>query len=340
VDVTSGVSSNGTPIVLWSCHGGANQAWSVPGDGTLRSLNKCLDVRWGSTSPGAPVQLWDCNGSGAQQWVVNGMNLVNPNSRLCLDVPGSNSADGARLETWTCGAQQLNQSWTVGVGPGQGRVRDFYDDFNAGLASTWGKYGYGRQAPGNGAMGLYDLSNVYVSGGNLTLRTQFSNGAWTSAGVSSGKGYSAYQGEWQIRARFDQAKGIGYAFLLYPNDSTWPPEIDIAEGKVNGPSVMSTLHWAPNNQQIQKWNTVPDMTAWHTYGVIIEPSTITYTLDGVPWTSFATANAPTKKMWIGLQTGAMSCPSAYECVPGGIPNAATPTSSTIQIDWVAHYQHA
>jgi len=97
VDVTSGVSSNGTPIVLWSCHGGANQAWSVPGDDTLRSLNKCLDVRWGSTSPGAPVQLWDCNGSGAQQWVVNGMNLVNPRSRLCLDVPGSNSADGARL---------------------------------------------------------------------------------------------------------------------------------------------------------------------------------------------------------------------------------------------------
>ena len=186
-------------------------------------------------------------------------------------------------------------------------------------------------------MGLYSLSNVFTSGGNMVLRTQYAGGKWTSAGVSSGDGFAAYQGKWEVKARFENAKGIGFVFLLYPDDGSWPPEVDMAEGRVSDPNVMATLHWDSTNQQRQSFVNVPDMTAWHTYGVIMTANKITYTLDGQPWESYTTANVPTKKMWIGFQTGPMACPSSYECVAGNVPNADTPAVSNIYIDWVAHY---
>ncbi|MEV4490168.1 ricin-type beta-trefoil lectin domain protein [Micromonospora coxensis] len=43
-------------------------AVDVLGDGTVRSLGKCLDVKSSGTTNGTPVQLWTCNGTGAQQW--------------------------------------------------------------------------------------------------------------------------------------------------------------------------------------------------------------------------------------------------------------------------------
>jgi beta-glucanase (GH16 family) len=67
-------------------------------------------------------------------------------------------------------------------------------------------------------MGVYQQSNAFASGGR-----------------------------WEIRAKFPVSKGIGYVFLLYPDDGSWPPEVDIAEGRVKGPQVMSTYHWGSNN---------------------------------------------------------------------------------------------
>jgi len=43
-------------------------------------------------------------------------------------------------------------------------------------------------------MGVYQQSNAFTSGGLLTLRTQYANGAWSSAGMSSGDFYSASGG--------------------------------------------------------------------------------------------------------------------------------------------------
>ena len=365
LDDAASSTTDGNPIVLWSCSGGANQSYTRPGDGTVQVLGKCLDVNGGAKTRGTLVQLWTCNGTGAQQWTVSGSALVNPQSGLCLDATGESSANGTRIEVWTCGAGKANQTWqlsgtaavatttakattaasttvastafSAAPGVSGGRTRDFFDDFTTTLGSSWGKYGYGTQAPGGGAMGLYSLANVFTSSGNLVLRTQYANSAWSSAGVSSGNGFSAVQGEWDVRARFDKAKGVGFVFLLYPSDGSWPPEVDIAEGRVNGPSVMSVLHWSSANQQTQNFNSVPDMTAWHTYGVIMANNTMTYTLDGKAWASYSTANLPTKKMWIGFQTGAMSCPSTYECIAGNVPNADTPATSNVYIDWVAHY---
>jgi hypothetical protein len=221
---------------------------------------------------------------------------------------------------------------------------DWSDNFNTPLDQTkWARYGWGGQAPGQGGMGVYQQSNAFTSGGLLNLRTQYANGAWSSAGMSSGDFYSASGGRWEIRAKFPVSKGIGYVFLLYPDDGSWPPEVDIAEGRVKGPEVMATYHWGSNNNADSQSLTNTNMSDWHTYGVIIGTNTITYTFDGKPWMTINNSNVTTKKMWLGFQCAAMDPNGSarqYETVGNGVPGPLTPAVSDIQIDWVAHYAAA
>ena len=221
-------------------------------------------------------------------------------------------------------------------------TRDYNYDFTGPQDdSKWGRYGWGYQPVNNGAMGVYKPENVYTHDGVMALRTKYENGQWSSAGVSGNPGFSAVGGKWEVRAKMPTAKGIGYAFLLMPTDGSWPPEVNIAEGRVNG-RVESFYHYG-TAQSPQRGMSVAYINTheWHTYGVILEGSTVTFTVDGDNVTGQLT-NVPvtTKRLWLGFQTGAMDPngeAKAYETIDGGVPNALTPASSEIQVDWVAHY---
>lgn len=81
-----------------------DQQWTYnPGDQSVRSIGRCLDVVDNSIVVGAGVQLHDCNGVGGQHWVpqANG-SLLNPASNFCLDAPNGASADGTLLRIWQC----------------------------------------------------------------------------------------------------------------------------------------------------------------------------------------------------------------------------------------------
>ncbi|MCF6474089.1 hypothetical protein FAF44_37760 [Nonomuraea sp. MG754425] len=74
LDVARDGKANGTPVVLWGCHGGPNQQWQTqafykgPHKGfkilVSVSSGKCLDVENpaypGWPRPDAPLQIWDC----------------------------------------------------------------------------------------------------------------------------------------------------------------------------------------------------------------------------------------------------------------------------------------
>jgi beta-glucanase (GH16 family) len=132
------------------------------------------------------------------------------------------------------------------------------------------------------------------------------------------------------------AKGIGYVFMLMPTDGSWPPEVNIAEGRVNG-RVESFYHWGtPQNHGRAMSVANINTHEWHTYGVIMEDNRITFTVDGDNVTGVLD-NVPvtSKRLWLGMQTGAMDPNGearAYETV-----DSSTPSTSEIQIDWVAHY---
>ena len=91
-------------IQIFACNKTAAQNWAWNSDdGTLRALNKCLDVTGGATARGTPLQLWDCNGTGAQEWRWRQQTqLVNPQSGRCLNVAGGSVADGVRLQISDC----------------------------------------------------------------------------------------------------------------------------------------------------------------------------------------------------------------------------------------------
>ncbi len=113
VDVTGANPADGTGLELWTCNGGTNQNWTIPGDGTLRSLGKCMDVRGGATTAGTAVQLYTCNGTPAQSWTYRSDHtLLNTKSGMCLDAAGATSTDGTKLDIWPCGAAS-NQLWTL-----------------------------------------------------------------------------------------------------------------------------------------------------------------------------------------------------------------------------------
>lgn len=217
---------------------------------------------------------------------------------------------------------------------------DYFEGFDSSLEDLgWEHYGWGDPPVGHGAMGVMSQKNSFTQNGELVVRTQYQDGQWSAGGTSSGKVFTASRGRWEVRAKFPQAKGIGYVFLLWPEDQGWPPEIDFAEGRVNGPRVEGTYHWDPDNKQEQRAFDNADMSSWHTYGVIVEDNLITFILDGQEWGRIE-RSITDKRMFFGVQTGAMDpngSANRYETVDGGVPGPLTPAVSDIQIDYVAHY---
>jgi alpha-galactosidase len=69
VDANGGLP--GYLVRLWSCDGGANQAWKAEQKGNFTKFvgvkGLCLDIRYGSTAAGAAVQSWTCGDADANQ---------------------------------------------------------------------------------------------------------------------------------------------------------------------------------------------------------------------------------------------------------------------------------
>ena len=218
---------------------------------------------------------------------------------------------------------------------------DFFDGFNKPIEQTqWERYGWGDPPVGHGAMGVMSQRNSFTRDGKLVIRTQYENGRWSTGGAGSTHVFTASRGRWEVRAKFPRAKGIGYAFLLWPQDQGWPPEVDFAEGRVNGPQVMGVYHWDPDNKQAHRFFDNHDMQGWHTYGVIVERDHIIFTFDGKEWGRIDHPNVTDKQMFVGFQAGAMD-PNGWqrntETVDNGVPGPLTPAISDIEIDYVAHY---
>ena len=226
---------------------------------------------------------------------------------------------------------------------------DFFEGFDASIEETgWEQYG-DNPLTDPGAMGMRLRRDSFTQNGELIIRTQYQDGQWSAGGASSADAFAASRGRWEVRAKFPRGKGIGYAFLLWPQDERWPPEIDFAEGRVNGPPVVGTYHWGDATPEGHMRKQVsldnPDMGGWHTYGVIVEDEYIAFTFDGQEWGRITRDDVgediSSKQMFLGVQSGAMDPNHAYakwyETVDGGVPGPLTPAVSDIQIDYVAHY---
>ncbi|MGW5251509.1 RICIN domain-containing protein [Streptomyces sp. NPDC004012] len=108
LDVARGGKTNGTPVQVYTCNGGAAQKWQLMGsyDGGYTLVNpnsfKCLEVQNGNSADGTKIQIRDCGSAKAQQWkfdVRSAGPLVNAASGKCLHLPTFDNSKDAVLST-------------------------------------------------------------------------------------------------------------------------------------------------------------------------------------------------------------------------------------------------
>ncbi|WP_084728713.1 RICIN domain-containing protein [Streptacidiphilus neutrinimicus] len=116
-DANSG-TGNGNAVALWSCDGGANQAFTWNGDGSVTVLGKCLDITGGSDANGAATELYDCNGSAAQKFAAQpDGTLYSAKSGKCLAVTSGTPAAGAVVGLEPCNPSSTSQVWQASTAP-------------------------------------------------------------------------------------------------------------------------------------------------------------------------------------------------------------------------------
>ena len=111
-DITRNDTSDGTPMILFHCHGTPNENWVLTG-GTISGENGvCLDVMGSVPNDGAQIIVVQCNGRASQKWqVINGQ-VVGLGGK-CLDLQGGGSADRTPLVLGTCSPSSPSQQWSL-----------------------------------------------------------------------------------------------------------------------------------------------------------------------------------------------------------------------------------
>ncbi len=204
------------------------------------------------------------------------------------------------------------------------------------LPSDWHPY-YGQA--GSDTAGWWYPTHVTVGGGVLTLRTYRDPGhagpdsPWVEGGIDLWPSGVLTDGEYLVRARVTSATGVTEVMLLWPNSDDWPPEIDFNESNGTNESTAHLIYGSASHPQMTQSRTLTpatvNLTQWHTWGVIVTPTTITYTVDGKTWASMV--NHEQTPMHLALQQQVWACnnTSGRAC-----PSAATPSEVDMQIDWV------
>jgi hypothetical protein len=111
LDDPNGSTTNGVQLIIWSCNGGTNQAFTQSGN-TLQILGKCVDAYGAGTANGTRIILWTCNGAANQQWTFRtDGSIAGVQSGRCLSPVNGGTADGTQIVLFDCNGQAY-QRWT------------------------------------------------------------------------------------------------------------------------------------------------------------------------------------------------------------------------------------
>ncbi|GIF63498.1 hypothetical protein Ais01nite_15330 [Asanoa ishikariensis] len=316
LDAKGELTANGTPVITYACHGGANQRWTVNSDGTIRGAasGRCLDVKGQATAAGTVVQLYDCSAGSHQRWELVGGGTTPPPTGSGPDLSGFG----------------LLRDYRFGTGSGR-NVSNLATNFNPyGIAGTavinneWQRY-----QPFNG-------TNHKITSDRLELTALPNLGGVYNGGISSGQittkeTFYPRDGRtyvFSVRAKIPRGSGAWPAFWLYakqaPNTSS---EIDVVEffdtptqntfdwtGYDHGAGVGSNYHSIMTNQWV--WHPGFDFASdYHTYTLVWRNGQIEKWVDNtwVKGTNF-TWQGSDPQLLVNLATGGSN---------NNNPNAAT-----------------
>ncbi|MFE5712513.1 ricin-type beta-trefoil lectin domain protein [Streptomyces sp. NPDC056501] len=147
LDVQGGGKTNGTPVQIYTCNGGAAQKWQLEGseeDLHLRNVNsfKCLDVAGNASANGTKIQITDCYSTKGQSWkgdVRAASPLKSLTTGKCLDLSAFTKSTDARLfDCKGTSAQQflIKPTGEKGAGSTPYPVKTQFDAAKKGLADA------------------------------------------------------------------------------------------------------------------------------------------------------------------------------------------------------------
>jgi beta-glucanase (GH16 family) len=203
------------------------------------------------------------------------------------------------------------------------------------------------------ALASLDPENPFsVASGILTIKaipadaqTTKAVGSWakyTSGLITTQFSFSQVYGYFEIRAKLPAGRGLWPAFWLLPEDGTWPPEIDAMEAfgatSLAGQGGAAMIHYASHStnkaEECGAWyNTGVNITSgFHTYGVDVESTGITYYFDGKPYVT-CKPNADAAKPLYMLVNLAVGSAASWP----GAPDSTTVFPAYLQVDYVRAY---
>jgi beta-glucanase (GH16 family) len=123
---------------------------------------------------------------------------------------------------------------------------------------------------------------------------------YTSGMVTTFSSFNFTYGYVQVVARIPGGTGTWPALWMLPENGAWPPEVDIMENYGSANQIECTVHWGTTNQEAdQEVNSPTDLTSgWHTYGLLWEPGSLTWYLDGKVVYTYTGVGVPSQPMYL------------------------------------------
>lgn len=112
LDVRSGATASGSPVVVNNCSGATSQNWTQQANGSLLNTNSGLCLT-NANGNGNPLTIGACAGNAAQQFLVEyAYQVINAPAGKCVDVYGDNiGGNNAKVVTWDCLREAADQQW-------------------------------------------------------------------------------------------------------------------------------------------------------------------------------------------------------------------------------------
>ncbi|OYU97503.1 MAG: hypothetical protein CFE21_04205 [Bacteroidetes bacterium B1(2017)] len=233
------------------------------------------------------------------------------------------------------------------------------DEFNGtNLDTTFWEYQLGDGCPnlcgwGNGESQYYQKSAVVVENGLLKIKAKketIGTSFYSSARIRTINKMDFASGRIEVRARMPIGRGYWPAVWFLPTENyygIWPlsGEIDMLEAKGQEPTnTYGTIHYGartPNNKYTGTTYTLPSgsfASDFHRYGLIWKNDTIKWLVDDVVYSTKTRASLP--EFWWPYDRN-------FHCIINmavggnflGYPDASTPDTATMQVDYIRIYQN-
>lgn len=192
----------------------------------------------------------------------------------------------------------------------------------------------------------YSTGNAVLDGkGNLVIKAvRTKSGGYTSGWVESANKMSLGYGTTTARIKVPKGQGLWPAFWLKGADedtTAWPHsgEIDVMELPSTSTTMYSTLHGpidgTTTTQQAQIISNLPDLSNdYHNYWVRHLPDEITFGVDDMTLGTLTPDSLPPGATWVYNRPMHVILNLAVGGPWAGAPDATTPSSASMLVDWV------